>query len=156
MDKNKVCCFTGHRFIPSYFDTSLISRGIDYLISRGVDTFIVGGAVGFDTLCAKAIIEARQKNPSIKLFVFAPCMGQDSKWSFKDQQTYKEILKSADFVDMPSRVYYNGCMKERNFKMVDASAYCICYFDGTFASGTGQTYRYAQKSGLTIYNLYNK
>ena len=152
MVKEKTCCFTGHRIVSNSFDTTLIERGIEYLINHGVDSFICGGALGFDTLCARAVLAARELHPHIKLYIFAPCNNQERLWSKSEQNEYKKILEKADFVDIPNRAYYNGCMKERNYKMVDFSAYCICYLNTPY-SGTGQTYRYAQKSGLTVYNL---
>ncbi|MBQ7907011.1 MAG: DUF1273 family protein [Clostridia bacterium] len=156
MDRSKACCFTGHRDIGPDFNKDLLSRGVSYLINRGVDTFIVGGALGFDTLVAQAVLEAKRENPNIKLWVFTPCQNQDASWSPSDKKIYKDILSRADYVDMPNTGYYAGCMKDRNYKMVDNASFCICYYDGTFKSGTGQTYRYAQKCGLTIYNLYNR
>ena len=67
----------------------------------------------------------------------------------------QERCKKADFIDMPDFSYYDGCMKIRNYKMVDASAFCICYMNSP-RTGTGQTYRYAVKCGLTVYNLAGK
>ena len=74
----------------------------------------------------------------------------------KDKHTYAKILKKADFVDMPDVPYYDGCMKERNYKMVDSSAYCICYLTSNYRSGTAQTHRYATKHGLKIFNVAGK
>ena len=69
---------------------------------------------------------------------------------------YNKILKHANYVDMPERTYFDGCMKIRNYKMVDASSYVIAYYSGQFKSGTGQTVRYAERCGLEIINLYKE
>ena len=152
MGKENTCCFTGHRVLNSDFSADLLRRGINYLIGLGVDTFICGGALGFDTCCAQAVLDAKKDNPHIKLHIYAPCLEQDAKWNLRDRLLYKRLLAKADFVDMPKTSYYDGCMRVRNYKMVDASSYCICYMNNP-RSGTGQTHSYAKRQGLTIYNL---
>lgn len=155
MLKEKTCCFTGHRIMAGDFCPDTLVRGIEYLIRQGVDTFISGGAVGFDTLCAQTVLKMKAVYPHISLHVYAPCSNQSDNWSLKDRATYSDILKKADLVDMPSTPYFDGCMKIRNYKMVDSSAYCICYMNNP-RTGTGQTFRYATKCGLTVYNLAGK
>ena len=147
----KSVCFTGHRIIGADFDKSRLELYLDMLIQNGYDTFIVGGALGFDTIVAKEILIRKNKGASIELHVYTPCNNQSEKWGTADKITYNEILKRADYVDMAQRPYYDGCMRERNYKMVDNSSVCVCYFNGK-SSGTSQTVRYAQKKGLEIYN----
>ncbi|MBO5313353.1 MAG: DUF1273 family protein [Clostridia bacterium] len=155
MKNGKACCFTGHRIIGSDFKLDVLRRGIRYLIQQGIDTFIAGGALGFDTLCAIEVLSAKQEFPNIKLHIYAPCKNQCESWHSKDKQIYNDILAKADYVDIPDSNYYNGCMKERNYKMVDNSDYCICYLNKK-RSGTWQTYRYAVEKGLTVFNLAGK
>lgn len=155
MAKEKTCCFTGHRILSGDFDIDVVKRGIEYLIGQGVDTFICGGAMGFDTACAEAVLKAKESHPEISLHIYAPCNNQCNRWSKKDIKIYEKILKKADLVDMPDREYFVGCMKIRNYKMVDASAYCICYLNSS-RSGTGQTVRYAKDKGLTVFNIAGK
>ena len=155
VSKNTTCCFTGHRFLEKGFDSSKLSSAIVDMIEKGVDTFICGGALGFDTQAAIEVLKLKKrKYKDIKLYIFAPCQNQDARWYPRDQRMYHEILSNADYVDMPDTPYTNQCMKIRNYKMVDSSSYVIAYYDGTFASGTGQTVRYAEKCGLEIVNLY--
>ena len=156
MPKTTSCCFTGHRFLPNDFDSSRLVNEIVGMIERGVDTFICGGALGFDTLAAIAVLKLKKKkHKGIKLHIYAPCQEQDAKWNSHDKRIYRGILSRADYVDMPTIPYNNQCMKIRNYKMVDNAAYLIAYYDGTFASGTGQTVRYAEKCGIEIINLYD-
>ncbi len=152
MAKETTCCFTGHRVLQANFKGAALSRGIEYLINQGVDTFICGGATGFDTSCALAVLKAKKAHPEIALHIYAPCNNQTAKWGAKDVATYNRILNSADFVDMPDQAYFDGCMRIRNFKMVDAAAYCICYLNNN-RSGTGQTVSYAKRKGLTVFNI---
>lgn len=155
MAKENTCCFTGHRILGGDFNPQVLERGIEYLVNQGVDTFICGGALGFDTECALAVLEAKKKHPHIKLHIYAPCNNQSDKWVSKDRATYKKLLKKADLVDMPKESYFDGCMKIRNYKMVDASAFCICYMNSP-RTGTGQTHSYAKRQGLTVFNIAGK
>lgn len=155
MAKENTCCFTGHRILSSDFSEDVLHRGIEYLIGKGVDTFICGGATGFDTVCALAVLKAKKSHPNISLHIYAPCNNQSDNWKLSHRLTYKKIIKKADFVDMPDTGYFDGCMKIRNYKMVDSSAYCICYLNSAH-SGTGQTFRYAKEKGLTVFNIAGK
>lgn len=149
----KRVCFTGHRIIGSDFSLERLKAYIKAMIEVvGVRVFIVGGALGFDTIVAKEILSLKNKGLDIELHVYAPCNNQSERWSFFDKSTYNKILKQADYVDMVDKPYFDGCMRERNYKMVDNASYCICYFNGK-ASGTSQTVRYARKKGLEIYNV---
>jgi uncharacterized phage-like protein YoqJ len=146
------CCFTGHRTVGNDLDNKRLDFVIRKLIERGVDTFICGGALGFDTIVEQKILELKKEFSQIKLHMYLPCNNQTSKWSFMQKMTYNKILSHADYVDMPDKPYFDGCMKIRNFKMVDNSAYCIAYYNGSYSSGTGQTLRYAEKKGLKLIN----
>lgn len=152
MDRSKCCCFTGHRRLGNDFDSDVLARGIEYLIGQGVTVFICGGALGFDTACELAVLEAKKKHPEIELHIYAPCNNQHEKWRAGDTRMYKKIIKMADYVDMPDRPYFDGCMKIRNYKMVDNAAYCICYLN-SYGTGTGQTVSYARQKGLKVFNI---
>ncbi len=153
MSKEISCCFSGHRQLGYDFSSEKLKDAIESLISKGYKIFIAGGALGFDTEVAVTVLKLKKKYKDIALHIYVPCIGQESRWQKKDIKLYKAILKRADYVDMPSNYYNNQCMKIRNYKMVDNSSFLITYYDGTYISGTGQTYRYAKKSGLEIVNL---
>lgn len=156
MEKEKTCCFTGHRIMGKDFNADTLVRGIRYLITeKGVDTFISGGALGFDTVAAREVLKIKREFPEVKLCIIAPCSNQDAKWSILQKMEYSSILKKADLVQMPDYAYYEGCMKERNYSMVNQSAYCIAYLNN-YRSGTSQTFSYAKKMGLTVYNIAGK
>lgn len=156
MSKEITCCFTGHRSLGASFKKEELKSAIEGLIDRGVKIFIAGGALGFDTEAALEVLRQRKKGKDVALHIYAPCSNQSERFSFMEKWMYKKILKHADYVDMPDRTYFNGCMKIRNYKMVDNSSYVIAYYSGEFKSGTGQTVRYAQKCGLEIINLYKE
>jgi uncharacterized phage-like protein YoqJ len=113
----------------------------------------VGGALGFDTYAAEEIIKLKKSHPEIELHLYLPCKDQEARWSERDKEKYYEILKCADYVDCPDTPYYDGCMRARNYKMVDNSSLCISYLKDNVKSGTAQTVRYACQNGLFLCNL---
>lgn len=153
MSREKTCCFTGHRNLGASYSQENLKEAIQRMLNKGVRVFITGGALGFDTEAAIEILRQRKTNKDIELHVYAPCNDQPRLWKLKEKMLYKKILKHANYVDMPNYSYTADCMKIRNYKMVDNSAYVIAYYDGTVRSGTGQTFRYAQKCGLGIINI---
>ena len=150
------CCFTGHRAIPSGKSKELAQRvkdGIEYLYANmGVKTYYDGGALGFDTLAAEAVIEQRERHPSIRLIIVIPCRDQAVRWSAEQKARYERINRDADEVICLAERYFNGCMHQRNRYMIDHSAYCICYLTEQ-TGGTAYTVQYARERGLRIFNL---
>ena len=54
------CSFTGHRRIPQDDFLNLqkrLQKIIKQLIKQGITTFYCGGALGFDTLAAQAVLK---------------------------------------------------------------------------------------------------
>ena len=75
MEKEKCCCFTGHRKITEEQIPHIcaeVDRIIIELVEKGVTVFYCGGAEGFDTLAAEAVLRAREKNPQIRLYLALP------------------------------------------------------------------------------------
>lgn len=152
---NTACCFTGHRFLPKEQTGLLNTRltmEIDNCIAQGITTFISGGALGFDQLAAVAIAEKKKKCPSLRLILALPCKNQDARWTSAQRTTYEYLLSFADQIIYISEAYDRGCMKRRNYFMVDHSSHCICaLLHGK--SGTEQTVNYAKEKGLTVVNI---
>lgn len=49
-----------------------------------------------------------------------------------------------------SRAYYDGCMIDRNHRMVEAAGILLAVYNGARRSGTGATVNYARKLGREI------
>ena len=152
-EKIKAICFTGHRIIGPDLNEDLLDKLLAKLTDKGYKTFICGGALGFDTFAAEKVIELKKKDPEIRLHIYVPCRDQDKKWSFSDKRRYKKILEKADLINIMAETYYDGCMKARNYKMVEDSAVCLCYLNNDLRSGTAQTVRYALKLKRVITNV---
>lgn len=77
--KEKTCCFTGHREIPKGMYpmlTAELERKLHGLIQRGFQYFGAGGALGFDTLAAEAVLRLKEQYPDIRLILVLPCPDQ--------------------------------------------------------------------------------
>ena len=151
----KSVCFTGHREVKET-DTIryLLDKVLTDLIEKGVTDFYAGGALGWDMLCEKAVLNLREEFPHIRLNLILPCPPeiQIAKWNSSERSEYFRIYTASDSVKILSDTYYDGCMKKRNQALVELSEICVCYCT-RFRSGTGQTVRMAEKNNLTIINI---
>ena len=127
---------------------------IENLMCQGVTDFISGGCFGFDPIAASLIVAKKKAGCNIKLIFALSYRNQYERWNENQKHLYHSLLKEADEVQYVSDEYNDGCMKKRNYHMVDCSAYCVCALLNTKArSGTGQTVRYAQRKGVCIINI---
>ncbi len=153
--RDRTCCFTGHRKIPSEQYTQIARRlrcEIVKLIEQGYVFFGTGGALGFDTLAAQTVLELRESYPQIKLILVLPCKNQTHGWDAKDIAIYEEIKKRCDKFVYTSEQYDPCCMFKRNRHLVNNSSVCIC-FQTENKGGTAYTVNYARKEGLKVLNL---
>ena len=153
-DRNKTCCFTGHRQIPTEKLSPTVramDAAIRSLYAEGYRHFITGGALGFDTYAARAVLILKREHPDVTLSLFLPCRDQADAWDARDRAEYERIKEEADEVLVLADRYFDGCMQKRNQAMVDASSAVIAYVTRP-RSGAGQTVRMAEKAGLTVIN----
>lgn len=153
--RSNACCFTGHRCLSAAHRALLPDRletQIKALIDRGVCDFITGGARGFDTLAALAVLKVRSEIPSIRLLLALPCKEQTKGWTRREQALYEDILKRADDVHYLSEHYTKTCMQQRNRYMVDHSENCVFYLTAQ-RGGTYQTVAYAIRQDLQLFNI---
>lgn len=90
--REKTCCFTGHRQIPSGAQaeiTDKLERVITDLYQKGIRYYGAGGALGFDTLAAQAVIRLRGSCPGMKLILVLPCLTQTRGWRPEDIAEYE-------------------------------------------------------------------
>ena len=158
IERSCTCSFTGHRAIPVDMNSYLIQRvkdGVNYLYSHDVKTFLAGGALGFDALAARAVLDCRNTHRDLQLILVIPCRDQARFWKKADIETYEDIKVLANEVICLSERYYEGCMHNRNRYLIDHSSACICYLTQT-GGGTAYTVRYAKSKGLQVFNLAQK
>lgn len=153
-DKNKCCCFTGHRAVSNIHKERLVAnlpKIIKGLINDGITDFITGGALGFDTLAAEAVLKLKKEFPVVRLILALPCRNQTKGWNKSQISTYEEILNRADEVIYISGEYTPECMHKRNRFMVDSSAHCV-FFMTSPRGGTAYTVKYALESDINMIN----
>lgn len=122
------------------------------ILHDGITTFYTGGALGWDTLAARAVIEVRKELPDVRLILVLPCKDQAKRWKAADREVYDSLKASADEVVCLAEHYYRGCMFLRNRYLVDHCSVCVCY-QTKDSGGTAYTVNYAGKKGLKIINL---
>lgn len=152
--KKLTVCFTGHRKIPREYYGDIeqrLEKTIVKLIEEGYRYFGAGGALGFDTMAAQAILRLRTRYSMIRLILVLPCVFQTRGWSSTDVDEYEKIKSAADKVVYVSREYTRDCMFKRNRHLVDNSDACVCYL--TEGGGTAYTVNYARVKGLRIINI---
>lgn len=153
--KERTCCFTGHRKIPPMQSVEIAERlktELIKLIDQGYLYFGAGGALGFDTIAAKAVLTLQQSCPQIKLILVLPCKTQTRGWEKEDIAIYEDIKNRCNKVVYTSEDYARGCMLKRNRHLVDNSSACVCYLTES-KGGTAYTVDYARRSGIKIVNL---
>ncbi len=155
------CAFTGHRphkFPWKYNEDDercialkmALAEQITTLADAGVTDFYSGGADGVDCWAALVVLGLRKKNPVLRLHCILPFGGQADKWNQSAQERYHTILKEANSVEYVSHEYYNGCMLDRNHRLVEATDLLLAVYNGERRGGTAATVRYAQKAGRKI------
>lgn len=152
---NQVCAFTGHRDMTSReMDEILpaLTFAIEQLLEKGVTAFLVGGAIGFDTLAAIQLLNLRQIHPQIRLYLAIPCRGQDDRWNNTQKSLYARIRRDADGEFILAEHYFRGCMQKRNAFMIEHSAHLIAYVKRA-NGGSAQTLALALRRGRSVQNL---
>lgn len=161
MAKYTSCAFTGHRpqKFPWRFNESdsdcvalkaFLTEQIEKLVQAGVTEYYSGMADGSDIWLSQIVLALRKNNPALKLHCILPCNGQESRWNDSARDRYHSILKQADDTRYVSQTYYDGCMLERNRRMVNAAGILLAVYNGEWRGGTAATVRYARKLGRGI------
>ena len=160
MDQNdkkkiRVVCFTGHRVIEDEDAKripELLEEVIGELCERGATVFRAGGATGFDTMAALKVLDLKEKYPHVRLELILPCRNQTERWDEISQKTYIYILQNSDAHRFLFDTYFEGCMQERDRRLVDGSDVCVAYCAHS-QGGTAYTYAQALRAGLEVINL---
>ena len=155
VEREKTCCFTGHR--PNKLPwgenendprclalKEAIQKQVEKAYDKGYRHFICGMAKGCDFYFCEAAQALRDERPGVTVEAAIPCESQADKWSEKDRERYFRLVGLCDFETVVQHHYDRGCMLRRNRYMVDHSSLLIAAFDGTLG-GTMYTVTYAMK-----------
>lgn len=152
----RTVCFTGHRQIPpeeyKYLQTVLWQE-LEHQFRMGARIFRCGGALGFDTMAAEAVLILRQKAPFAELELILPCPTQAESWREPDRKRYMEILSQANRIRYTGAAYYHGILQMRNRQLVEGADVCIAYLRNSHGGGAAYTSALALRSGLEYINL---
>ena len=132
-DKQKTCCFSGHRpgklsfgYDEDHPDclrlkVKLIGE-VDNMRKSGVTTFLTGMAQGIDLIAAEIVLDIKRAYPddNIRLVAVVPYEGQANRWTVQYQERYFDILSKTDHVIILQKRYTDTCMQERNRYLVNA------------------------------------
>ncbi len=159
-EREKSCCFTGHRIISKKTRTKLLHElkgTVLYLVANGITTFHAGGALGFDTIAATTVIDLKRTNPKMKLVLDLPYENQTDGWTEDNKRIYEFIKSNADkityYSDNPeNREQAVKAMFKRNRVLVDSSSVCVCFCEKK-KGGTAYTLDYANKCDIEVINL---
>ncbi len=164
--KDMTCCFTGHRFLSPDICKILTYRldlEIAWLAGQGVSHFVAGGALGFDTLAAQAVLRMRKSIPNLQLHLYLPSPNQASAWNNNDVRIYNDIRNAANTVSVIGESNTAACMMQRNQAMVKASCCVIAYYDPATQipgqpphGGTYNTVKFAHSLGIPVTNLHDE
>ena len=168
MEKDKTCCFFGHRKIEETpeLKTALVDVIEDLIINKDIDTFLFGSKSRFDSLCHEITTELRENYPHIKRIYVRSAFQHIPEW-------YEEsLLKHYEGTYFPEHMGNAGRASyvERNQEMINHSKFCVVYYDENYLpprrrnsrrdlfdyqprSGTKLAYEYAERKNRSIINL---
>lgn len=163
------CCFFGHRKIIETDELNVkLIDAVENLISKEeVHTFLFGSKSQFNTLCYNVVTNLKKKYSNIKrIYVRAEFPYIDDSYKNYLLQNYEDTYFPHNILNAGKAVY-----TERNYEMIDKSAFCICYYNENYTppkrknnrrdliehqtnSGTKLAYDYAVRKNLFIKNLF--
>lgn len=169
MVKNESCSFFGHRNTVTTPELckNLRQNILCLIKEKGVKRFLFGSASKFDELCLKTVTELQKEYPEI-LRVYVRSVYPEISKLYE-----RYLLENYDETYMPERIENAGRASyvERNQAMIDASDFCIFYYNKEYKppiqklsqraltgnqpkSGTRLAYEYALRKTKTIINIY--
>ena len=148
INKARAVAITGHRVLYDDFNKQELKKLLTKFVDKGFNTFLVGMALGFDTVCFQTLEEIK-KQSEVKIIACIPCLGQDYKFTVKQKQEYDRMLSVADEKIVLSEEYTSTCMQKRNKFMVDNASGVLAYLKRDFG-GTANTVKYAEKVGVPV------
>lgn len=159
MERERTCCFTGHRPDKLPWGTceedyrclvlkKRLYEALERAYGAGYTHFIGGMARGADLYFAEAVLALREKYSNVTLEGARPCETQADSWPAEEHRRYQKILDGCDYETLIQRHYDRNCMSRRNRYMVDHSSRIIAVYDGVPKGGTAQTLAYAMRQCL--------
>ena len=168
IEREKTCCFFGHRKIDKTEELkNKLRRIIENLIANEkVETFFFGSKSEFDDLCHQVVTELKEKYPNIKRVYVRSAFQHIPDW-YEDS-----LLKHYEDTYFPEQMENAGKASyvERNQEMINKSNFCVVYYNENYLppkrrnsrrdltdyqpkSGTAVAYAYALRKKKIIINV---
>lgn len=167
-NKDKTCCFFGHRKIEETAElrTKITNIIEGLIVDENIDTFLFGSKSAFDSLCYDLVTKIKEKYPHLKrVYVRAEFPHIDESYRSYLLESYEDTYYPEGMEKAGKAAYV-----ERNCNMIDRSRVCVVYYDPDYApprrrnskrdltdyqpkSGTRIAYEYAVKKEKTILNV---
>ena len=148
------CALTGHRVLGKDFPRGALEEDLKKHILQGADTFYCGMALGFDLLCCEILVSLKTEWP-VKIVACVPCADQSARYPYEMRRLYEDLLRECDEKIVLHEHYEEGCMFERNRRMVDECDVLFAYLRSN-RGGTRYTVSYALKKGKKVVYFENK
>lgn len=139
----KTCFFIGHRDISEAIYSMLEITVTQHIHNYGIREFFVGHYGNFDRMAARAVQQAKEKHPEIKLTLLMPYLNNIPLPSGFDGSIYPDGLEY-----IPKRY----AILRANRAMVDHCDCIIACVRHSFG-GAYQCLEYARRKGKAITNI---
>lgn len=168
IDKEKTCCFFGHRKID---ETAELKNNLyeiieNLIVNEKIKIFLFGSKSQFDDLCHKVVTELKANYPHIKRIYVRSAFQHIPDWYEDSLLNHYENTYFPEHMENAGRASY----VERNQEMINKSKFCVVYYDENYLpprrknskrdlfdyqpnSGTKIAYDYAMKKGCEIKNV---
>ena len=144
MEKNKTCCFFGHREVTHNIRPNLTAI-IENLITEGnVTKFYVGHQGQFDSMVYSVLKELKAKYPQIRYTVVL---------AYMPDEHIKEVYgEDTLFPDGMESVPKKFAINKRNDWMISHSDVAVCYV-WKITGGAAKFREKAEKNGLRVVDV---
>ena len=146
MDKNKTCCFFGHREVTHNIREKLKATIEKLITEDNVTEFYVGHQGQFDNMVYSVLKELKAKFPHIRYIVVLAYMPD----SYIKEVYGEDTLFPDGLETVPKRF----AISKRNEWMIQQSDYAVCYVH-KITGGAAKFRDKAEKKGLQIIDVLN-
>ena len=146
MQKNKTCCFFGHREVTHYIREKLTAIIENLITETGVIEFYVGHQGQFDRIVYSVLKELGIKYPHIRHTVVLAYMPDEHI-----KEVYGEDTLFPDGMESAPRRF---AISKRNDWMIQHSDYAVCYVH-KITGGAAKFREKAEKRRLKILDVLN-
>ena len=116
----KTCFFIGHRDTPDTIFPQLVDEVERHITVHGVETFVAGHYGRFDALAARAVRDAKQRHPTVKLLLLLPYHPSERPIS---ADGFDGTIYPAGMERVPRR----AAILQANRRMIDQSDFLIAH-----------------------------